>query len=115
MSHEISPDNHYVEGESVTWEYTIEEDGSAKDLSGASLSYYLLNNRGDANSDAVKDDGDSGVSVAFTSDGSDGRVDVTIDQGVTDGLNGTYWQRLEVDDTGTGLQKWSGPFPINRP
>lgn len=112
MGHEINPDNHYVEDESVTWEYTVEEDGSAKDIGGATLEWYLLPDKHSDTADAELDHTDSGIDVSLTSDGSDGRFDVTIDQDVTTDLAGYHWQRVIVDDTGSGKQIWGGPFPI---
>lgn len=113
MTHDIDPDTHYVADESAVWEYTIEENGTAKNVSGGAIKWYLVPEEGDPDSDALLDHTDSGVTAAFTTDGSDGRVDVSIDRGVTAGMAGMYWQRLVVDDASTGRQIWRGPFPID--
>jgi len=112
MAHRITPDNDYDEGESVTWEFTIEENGSAKDISGYTPHWYLLPTKGDANADATLDETDTGVSITIV-DATAGRVDLEMDRGVTDTLSGSHWHRIVLDDTGSGRQKWSGPFPIN--
>lgn len=115
MPHDISPDEHYVADESVTWEYTIEEDGSAKDLSSGSVSWYLLPHKGADTGDAILDDSDSSVSASILSPASDGRVDVTIDADATgDEAGETHWQRLVVE-VGGDKQIWRGSFPIQEP
>jgi hypothetical protein len=112
---DIDPPNQYYERESVRWEFTIEDDGSAKALSGASVDWWLLPSQGAPTSEAVLSGSDSGVSVSIV-DAAAGRIDVVIDQDVTDGLGGsTLWQRLEVDDQGPGLQLWGGYWFIEVP
>jgi len=113
MTDEIQPDRRYDEGESARWEHTItESDGSVKQLSGAIVSWMLVPNQGDPESDALLSDDDGGVTVQVI-DADAGRVDVTIDAGETDGLGGrTLWQRLIIEDSSGGLQVWSGDFPI---
>lgn len=114
MTHEITPDNHYTAGESVTWEYTIEQDGSVKDLSGFTVEWYLVPAQGADNSEAKLSTDDSGVSATVV-DAANGRVDLTINRGVTDDLAGNLWQRLVLDDSGSGRQIWAGPFPVHEP
>lgn len=113
MSHTIESDDHYVEGESVRWEFTVTRDGSAYDLTNGSVEWYLLPNRGAPATDAVLDGSSSGVSVSIV-DAAAGRVDVVIDRGVTDGLADVYYQRLVVDDSQDGRQIYRGPFPISQ-
>lgn len=115
MTHDIDPPDHHVAGESLTQEFTIEEAGAAKDISGATVTWELVPDEGDSRSHAELDDTDSGITVAIV-DAAAGRIDVTIDQDVTDGLaNRRLWQRLTVDDTGAGKQIWSGYFQIIAP
>lgn len=114
MPHRITPDQHYTAGEYVRWEYTIEENGSAKDITNASVSWHLLNRQGDANADAVLDDGDTDVSASITN-ATNGRVDVELSSGATSDLSGNYWQRLTVTDSNGKEQIWSGTFPVNDP
>lgn len=113
MAHEITQDDHYTENESARWEFTVEEDGSAKDISGASIEWYLLHDDDDDLGDAAYDHDTTGITASLTTDGTDGRVDVVIDQDVI--AEDYYWQVLVVDDTGPGKQKWSGPFPVGSP
>ena len=108
------PTQELVAGESRTIEGTVKENGSAKDISGASTAWFLLPDQGDPDGDAVLSDSDSGISVSIV-DAANGRLDITINQGETDGLSGRYWQRIEVDDTGDGLQKWGGHVFIEAP
>lgn len=111
MSHIIDADEHYVENGSLIWEFTIEDEGAARDLSGVSPEWYLLARRGDPDSEALLSGSDSGVSVAIV-DAPAGRIDVTVEKNVTGGLGGQrYWQRLVVSNDQT-KQVWAGPFPI---
>jgi len=115
MTDTIAPPDQYVAGESLPQEFTIEENGSPKDISGATISWYLLPAKGADAADAELDHTDSGVSVRIV-DAAAGRVDVTIDQDVTDGLGGRrLWQRLVVDDIGPGKQIKRGHFQVTYP
>lgn len=117
MAGDITPPENYVAGESITYELTITEGGSGKDLTGASIDWYLLPGQGRSTSEAVLSTTDDGVSAALVSgEEANGRVDLTIDQGVTDALGGSsYWQLLHIDDIGDGLQKYRGPWYIETP
>jgi len=112
---DIHPHDHYLHGESATWEFTIQQDGSDYDVGAANLSWYLLPVGVSDPADAVLSDADSGVSLSVTDSDGDGASEVvtlSIAQGVTDGLDGYYTQLLILDDSGAGLAKWAGPFPI---
>lgn len=98
-------------GENITRTFEIDEDGSDKDLSGASVEWYLLATPARDDADAVIDHDTTGVDLSIT-DAAAGELTLTVEQGVTDDLGGQYWQRLVVDDSGTGLQTWGGPFTI---
>jgi hypothetical protein len=113
MTHEIERNEHYVGGESVVWEYTIvNEDEVVRDITGATVEWYLLNRRGEDNSEAVLSHDDSGVSASVQA-GTQGYVEVEIQSGVTDELAGDlYWQRLIVTEVNGRRQIWNGPFPI---
>lgn len=115
MSYDITPPEPYGAGESLEQQITIEEDGSPKDITDASVKWELVNTQGDERSEAVLTESDSGVTVTVT-DATNGRIDITIDQDVTTDFARTmpYWQRLIVDDAGSHKQIWSGPFPIDR-
>lgn len=112
MAHVITQDDHYTENESARWEFTIEEDGSAKDITGASIEWYLLHDDDDALTDAAYDHDTTGIAASIVT-AADGRVDVVIEQDIV--AEGYYWQVLVVDDSGSGKQKWSGPFPVGSP
>lgn len=112
MTHKIEPDQEYVEGESAEWFFTIEQDGQAKDLTGVSFEWYLLESRGDDPSEAVLSSADTNVTVTVA-DQANGEVRLVIEQDVTSGMGGSvYHHRLVGDDDGTGKQIWRGPFPI---
>lgn len=117
MGEDITPPENFVAGESLIYEFTVTDPdtGNAEDITGATVDWWLLPEQGADTSTAELSTADSGVSVALTTDGSDGRVDLTIDQEVTDGLSGSYWQLLHVDDLGTGLQKYHGNWYIDDP
>jgi len=113
---DIHPHDHYLHGESATWEFTIQQDGSEYDIGSADVSWYLLPVGASDPADAVLSDADSGVSLSVTDpdgDGASEMVTLSIAQGVTDGLGGYYTQLLVLDDSGAGLAKWAGPFPID--
>jgi len=115
MPHRIDPYNHHLAGETLVWEHTVEEDGSAKDLSGASVNYYLLAEQGDANDDALLDDSDADITAAIV-DAANGRIDVTFASGATDPYAGqSLWQRLIVDDAAGDRSIWHGPLYVARP
>lgn len=114
MPHEIPPDEHYTAGEYVIWEYTVEKDGAAYPIDGATVSWYLLHRQGDDAAEAVLSDGDSDMSATIV-DAANGRIDVEIGSDVTADLSGNYWQRVVVTDSAGRTQKWSGVFPIAEP
>lgn len=116
MSHYIDPTDHYVEDDSLKWEFTIEEsDETARDVSSDTLEYYLLEDRGDDEGDAILSDSDAGVDIIIIGDGSSGRVDVVIDQDQTGAYGGDMlWQRFVVDGPDETRQTFHGPFPVER-
>lgn len=99
-------------GENIERTFEIDEDGSDKDISGASLEWYILPSRSSDPADALIDHDTSGVSLTI-SDAAAGEVTLSVDQGVTDDLAGPYWLRLVVDDSGSGKQVWGGEFSID--
>lgn len=112
MTHDIERYEHHVGGEALVWEFTITEDRSNRDITGASIEWYLLERRGEANTNAVLDHNDSGVEARIE-DAASGRVDVDIDSGTTEQFAGSMkWQRLIVEDSAGNVQIWNGPFPI---
>lgn len=115
MTHEIPRNDHYVGGESIIWQYTIEkEDGTAKNLSGATVDWYLFNSRGEDTADALLDTSSNGISVTIT-DAANGKAEVEIDGSATEDLaGGRYWQRLVVVDDSGNTQIWNGDFPIQQ-
>lgn len=110
MSSTISSPDH-VEGESLTQEFTVERDGSAYPIDGATIEWYLVPRRDSDAADALIDSSSTGVSVNEVDLGA-GRFDVVIDQDVTTGLPRTMWQRVVVDDSGSGKQIWGGAFAM---
>lgn len=120
MPHEISPDNHHTAGEYRLWEYTIERNGSAKNLENAEVEWYLVPRQGDPDSEAVHDSHEDNVSATIT-DPLNGKVEVEIGSGVTKDVGGrNLWQRLividDVDVDGEEQKEsiWNGDFPIQK-
>lgn len=114
MVEQIAPDRRYSSGETVVWEYTVEEDGSPFDLTGADVEWYLVPNQGDNNSVAAIDHTSSTVTASVVTPEADGRIDIEVESSATEDIDGEYWQRLIVDKGGD-IQKWGGPFPIEEP
>lgn len=115
MADDIEPPDDYVAGESAILTGTVTDAGSTKDLTGASVDWYLLPAQGADMSDVLLDTSAEGVTANIT-DPAAGEVEITIDQGVTDGLAGrNCWQLLVVDDGGGGRQKWRGNWYIEAP
>ena len=77
--------------------YTVTEGGSAKDISGATVSLVVARELGD---DSVATEATSGVTVAVT-DGAAGEVTMTWTDTATSALAGDYEYILYVED-GTG-------------
>lgn len=113
MTHSIDRYDHLVGGESIIWKYDVEKtDGTDKDLTSATIDWYLLERRGNADSDALLDKGDSTVAVRIT-DEANGVVEVELDPDATKDLaGGMYWQRLVATDNSGNKQVWTGEFPI---
>ncbi len=115
MTHEIDPPRTYAAGESLIQTFSITEDGSARDITGAAVQWQLLPTQGADAADAILDESETGVDATITDD-VNGTVEVAIDQDVTTDLGGErLYQRLIVDDNGPGKQIWGGVFPIERP
>lgn len=115
MTHEIDPPRAYAAGESLIQTFNITEDNSAKDITGATIDWYLLPAQGADDSNAIHDDSESGIDASIT-DAANGTVKVSIDQDITTDLGGErLYQRLVVDDNGPGKQIWGGIFSIDRP
>lgn len=114
MTHRIEPYEHYVANDSIVWPFNIKEDGSAKDLSNATVSYYILSERQDNDGDALVDDSDADVTVEIQPGGETGQIRVTIQKNVLDYPGRHLWHRLQVEDSSGGRKTFGGPFPVNR-
>ena len=113
MPHRITPDEQYQADEYVRWEFTIQKDGGSKDITGATVRWYLLPRRGAPAADAILDDGDTAITLSIV-DAANGRVDVEIDSDTTgDWAGEALWQRLVLTDSGGRKQIWAGDFYIN--
>lgn len=119
MAEDIEPPDNVVAGESFRFELTVYQDGETMDLTGATADWWLRGTPAYGTDNSILSTADSGVSVTILEedDGSspNGRVDIEIDQGVTDGLAGTYSQLLHIDDSGPGMQKFRGEIDIEAP
>lgn len=109
----IERTDSYVGGESAIWEFVIAgQDVDRKDISGGTGEWYLLDNRGDADSEALLDHSDSEVEVVIVS-GENGKIEVRLDADATTQYAGSMkWHRLIVEDASGSTQIWNGRFPI---
>jgi len=95
----------YVIGEDVTLEFTVFETtdhSTSVDISAATgLEWVLTDGAGSESLTKTQ----SGGGVAFTTDGTDGKVDVTINSADTSGLTAeTVEHQLTITDDGSGNQ-----------
>lgn len=108
MTHELDPVEHWIAGDSKTFENTVEEDGSARDITGDTLEWYLFP-MGASTTDTSNADfshNDSGVTVNRVDD-SNGRFNVEVNEDVVTS-GGNYIQRVIVDPTSSTKQTWTG-------
>ena len=101
---EIQEVDDTLSDETRVLEFTAQEDGSTKDISGGKISWSLADN-----SDVLLSDDDPEVSTSIV-DGTNGRFDVTIDGFDVD--PGGYRQRVEVVDTQGKVTRSNGPYRI---
>ena len=92
---DIGFDESYYEGDSLDIVVTVEEDGSAKDLSGASASWAMSPTPGDT---VELSSSDSGVSVSITDEAA-GEITVSISEATTEGLVGSWYHEVRVTDS----------------
>lgn len=84
----------YVAGDSLRIDATVTEDGSAKDLEGATINFGVGEDYG---SQLELQDSNSGVTTNITS-AADGELEVVIDKGVTDDMPGYWVYEIEIED-----------------
>lgn len=123
MSHELDSYEHYVTGDSIVWAFQIDEDGSKKDLTGATVDYHVLGSPAMDDADALVDHTDAGVSVEVDPSSPEhpnaptdttGYVEVRIDSQIVDWGGSTLWHRLKITD-GSGSQRtFGGRWFINQ-
>lgn len=89
-------DDQYIEGDSLRIDATVTEDGSAKDLQGATVNFGIGEDYG---SQVELSDSDSGIQANVT-DTTNGEIEVVINDGVTDGMAGYWVYEIEVEDAG---------------
>jgi hypothetical protein len=101
----------YYEGDSLDINVNVTTpDGSAKDISGASIRFKVKDDFGEP---ALLSDSDSGVSTTIT-DATAGELTVSLDAGVTDGLADTlvYLVRIQIGSSETTVT--TGGFFIRK-
>lgn len=112
MVTEIDPILDLIAGDSLRLRFTVEEDGTGKDIEGATFKWRLFDKQyEEAKADAVLDEDDSSVTFHTTSVGRDptiGEFQVNVDEGATDSLRGEYWQRVIVDPSDDTKKTWRG-------
>lgn len=118
MTHSLDPTRYYLNpvddwlaGDSRRFEFTVTDSaGNTIDISNYSFEWYLLDNDYDPDADAVYDDSNAGIEIVTDSrvDTTVGEFEVRIDEGVTSGEWGDYYQRVVVDPVDDTLQSWEG-------
>lgn len=91
---DIGYDEPYYEGDTLQIVVTVEEDGSAKDLTGATASWAMSSDPGES---PELTDADSGVS-AVLSDAANGEITIEINDGTTEGLVGNWHHEVRLTD-----------------
>lgn len=74
----------------------LDEDGNAKDITGATITWILATSPDAAAAEVTKSTGGSGVSIT---NAAGGVFQVTLDGSDTTSLEGNYWHEAEVEDT----------------
>lgn len=85
----------YYEGDSLELVISVDEDGSDKDLTGASVEWAMSR---DPSSAEEISESTTGVSASVT-DAATGEITVTIAQGITDGKTGRWHHETRVTDS----------------
>lgn len=88
-------DDRYYAGDSLDMVVDVTEDGSAKDLTGASVEWAMSANPG---STEELSDSDTGVTASVT-DAANGEVTVTIAEGTTNGLERSWYHEVRITDS----------------
>lgn len=106
------PNDPYYAGDSLEITISVDDaNGNNKDLSGASVSWVVAEKPGGS---AVIDGSTTDVSVSVT-DAAAGEVTVTVGNGVTDDLVGSYYHELEVTDSAGDVDTvMRGRFDVER-
>ena len=87
--------NPYYAGDSLEMEFSvITPDGTAKDLSNATIEWTISDDEGDP--ELLSED-DPGVTTTILN-ASDGVFEVVIDSETTTGMEGTYYHEARVTD-----------------
>lgn len=97
-------------GDSRQLNFTVDTVVGKKDVSNDDIRWYLLPRPYAGLSDAVVTTDDPGVEIRTDPllDPTAGEFRIDIDQGVTAGLWGEYYQRIEIDPIDEDLQTWAG-------
>ena len=101
---EIDEIDDTITNESRRLEFTAKEDGSVKDLTGATISWSLANDSG-----VVLDDSDSEIDITII-DAQNGRFNVEID--TFDTGAGVYRQRVEIEDSQGRITRSNGVYRL---
>lgn len=114
MTHNREPIDDYHEGDTLTLKVTVEdEDGDVLPVTNINdIRFLLKDSRHDEATDAHidMDLADSRVTIV---DGQNGRINIKIESGDTDGLSGRKWYKIRMwdsDDEPSTIR--TGPFII---
>lgn len=126
MTHQIHTDSpHYrldpiedhVAGDSIIFgPYTVTEDDESRDLTNDTIEWYLFDTEHQSSPDDARiSHEDGGVHIEDPADGGgreDGRVQIYVEQGVTDGHAGEKHFRVIIDPPDESRQTFKGRIDI---
>lgn len=115
MPHETAAIEHYLSDDSREIDYTVTEADSDTtiDVSGADLSWYVVEREYEAEADAVLSDGDSGVEIdTSTVDPTAGEVRIDVDKDATTDLWGRYTAKLVLEQGANDRTTWRSRLTI---
>jgi hypothetical protein len=88
-------ENAYFAGDSLEIIVNVDDRGSDLDIVGASIEWAVAESPG---SSEIISESDSGVTATVT-DADAGELTITVDEGVTDGLDGRYYHEVRLTDS----------------
>jgi hypothetical protein len=108
---DIGNEKPYHEGDDLEIDVSVTEDGSAKDITGAEITWVLAESQGGA---AKIEKSTSGGGVTIT-DAANGKFTITVEGSDTKDLAGHHYHEAEVtDNVGQTSTVLTGTFQIQQ-